>query len=115
VAASRRRVWIPAIWRGSGLASEDAVGRQRQLAGRGPPSWRYWGTGRWGRRSRASGSEEWKERLSRNWLARPGRLLNGCAAGGSKWMGVREYLSLDRGLLDGLLTAVSDGLQRLGS
>ena len=30
-------------------------------------------------------------------------------------MGVGEYLSSDRGLLDGLLTAVPDGLQRFGS
>ena len=53
--------------------------------------------------------------MSRNRLARPGRSLDGWAGGGNRWIGVGTYLSSGWGLLIGLDSAVSDGLQRLGS
>ncbi len=43
------------------------------------------------------------------------RSLGGWAGGGSRWSGVGTYLSSGWGLLIGLESAVSDGLQRLGS
>jgi len=99
----------------SGLASENVVGHRWRLADGCSSGQRYWGGGRRGQRSRASGSKERKESLSWNWLARTGRVLDGCACGrpARSWTG--DNLSSDRGLLAGLLWAVPDGLQCFGS
>jgi hypothetical protein len=99
----------------SGLAPEDEVRHRWRLAGGCASGRSYWGSGRWGRRSRACGSKGQKESLSKNWLASAGRVLDGCASGGSAGSWIGDALSPDRGLLSGLLSAVPDGLQHLVS